>query len=66
MVNDTRVLRASDLTEMDHREVSLWRRLGRWEEARTRHDHAAMRLQEEGFRRSLANYEAYCREQEHG
>ena len=54
------VLRASDLTDLDRREITLWRVLGRWEEAQREDDEAGMTKLMNGFRKRLADYQRAC------
>lgn len=53
-------IKASDLTDIDRRETTLWRLLGRYDEAirHKRPDVAADLLA--GFKRRLADYESAC------
>ena len=48
---------ASDLTELDRREVTLWRIVGRWDEAAGMGNGQAMDTLMTGFRKRLADYE---------
>lgn len=54
-------LRSHDLTEIERREVTLFRLIGRWDEAQANNDAAVMLTIEASFLRRLRNYEAACR-----
>lgn len=58
------VFRACDLTDLDRREITLWRVMGRYDEAQQAGDTEAMARLEAGFRKRLADYEQRCRQEE--
>lgn len=51
------MMRAADLTEIDRREVTLWRLVGRWDEACREGNADAMGTLMAGFRKRLGDYE---------
>lgn len=54
------VFKASDLTERDRREVTLWRMVGRYDEAIAAGDARGAAILLDGFKRRLADYEEAC------
>lgn len=57
-------MNASELTDLDRREITLWRVLGRYDEAQQAGDNEAMVRLEAGFRKRLTAYEQLCRQEE--
>lgn len=54
------VLPASSLTELDRRETTLWRIVGRYDEAVSMGDDEAAARLLDGFKRRLSDYQAAC------
>lgn len=53
-------MQRSDLTKLDRREVTLWRLVGRYDEAIAAGDLETASQLLNGFKRRLADYQAAC------
>ena len=57
-------MNAIELTDLDRREITLWRIVGRYDEARQAGDQAAMDRLMSGFVKRLADYERIAAEED--
>lgn len=57
-------MQRSEFSDLDRREITLWRVMGRYDDAQQAGDTEAMARLEAGFRKRLADYERCCQEEE--